>query len=124
MNLYSITVGFARSGVSVVTSVFPRAGRPARVTHAVPVALRAGSAGQRDGQGVRRASPGSGQGRRPPDRLHLARTALHGHRGAGVLAGQPDLVAGVRPGTRATRAQVLAGRGGQAWRLPPWGPAR
>lgn len=50
MNLYSITVGFAQSGEYVVTPVFPRAGRPARVTHAVPVALRAGSAGQRMGR--------------------------------------------------------------------------
>ena len=87
-----------------------RAGRPARVTHAVPVALRAGSAGQA-WAGCTANRSRSRRGRTAARRLHLARAALHGHRGAGVLAGQPRLVAGVRSGPRAARARVLAGRG-------------
>src|ERR1700722_19284493 len=113
MNLYSITVGFAGSGEYGVTPVFLPGGPP-RARHARGAGeFACGKCRTVHGQGVRRTSRGPDEGRRPPGELQLARAALHGHRGAGILAGQPELVAGVQSAARAARAQVLAGRGGR-----------
>src|ERR1700753_2104064 len=76
----------------------PPGGPAPRVSgRAAPVASRAGKARAAHGQGARGAGDGADGAGRPPHRVQLAEASIHGQLGAGVLAGQPGLVAGVCP---------------------------
>src|SRR5215471_17992917 len=63
------------------------------------------------GQGVRGTGRGPDDGGRPAGPVRVAGETLHGPFDPGVLGGQQGVVAGVGPGSRATRVAVLAGRG-------------
>src|SRR6202044_174906 len=107
---------------TLVSPVFPRAGRPARATPRGAGGLACGKCRAGHGSGVRRTGRGPDGGGRAARLVRVATATLRRARGSGVLAGQPRLVAGVQSGPGPARARVLAGRGGGGGRGARRGP--